>query len=169
MQYCGVFLYNADLTEFLSYFLIVTTRFDLTMGISPTYWTKFRSVLHKLSTFPLMSEFFIDLAPTKEHKDIMVIGRLTRNLVVKLINSQRSESGPWGSIMIPRSPNHTGKGEKVPWLSGSAWRHFAFVRHHSEHWYSRHLGKSLDSTSPILGLWLTTLVVRHAPRHQAAP
>lgn len=59
----------------------------------------------------------------------MVIGRLIRNNIVKQINSQCSESGSWGSIMTPKRLNHIGKGEEVPWLSGIAWRHFAFVRH----------------------------------------
>lgn len=31
--------------------------------------------------------------------------------------------------MTPKRLNHIGKGEEVPWLSGIAWRHFAFVRH----------------------------------------
>lgn len=97
-------------------------------GFFDLYWARFRSALHKLSVFPLMSEFSIGLAPAREHKDIMVIGRLIRNHIVKLINSLSSESGPWGSIMTPKSLNHIGKGKEVPWLSGSAWRHFAFVR-----------------------------------------
>lgn len=61
----------------------------------------------------------------------MVIGRLIRNNIVKLINSQCSESGSWGSIMTPKRLNHIGKGEEVPWLSGIAWRHFVFVRHNA--------------------------------------
>lgn len=88
-------------------------------------------MLHKLSTFPLVSEFSIGVAPVREHKDIMVIGRLISNHIAKLINSLSSESGPWGSIMTPKSLNHIGKGEEVHWLSGSAWRHFAFVRHNA--------------------------------------
>lgn len=105
---------------FLSYFFFFSI-----------YWARFISVLHKQSAFPLMSEYSIGLAPAREHKGIMVIGRLIRNHIVKLINSLSSESGPWGSIMTPKSLNHIGKGEEVPWLSGSAWRHFAFVRHNA--------------------------------------
>ena len=100
-------------------------------GFFSIYWPRFRSVLHKLSAFPLMSKFSIGLAPARKHKDIMVIGRLIRSHIVKLINSLSSESGPWGSIMTPKSLNHIGKGEEVPWLSGSAWRRFAFVRHNA--------------------------------------
>lgn len=78
-----------------------------------------------------MSEFSIGIAPAREHKDIMVIGRLIRYHIVKVISSLSSESGPWGSIMNPKNLNHIGKEEEVPWLSGSAWRHFAFVRHNA--------------------------------------
>lgn len=156
LRYSGVFSYSADLLRgFLICFFIVTTRIDsyhgvfvhlvfclFWFGLVFVYWARFRSVLHKLNAFSLMSEFSIGLAPAREHKDIMVIGRLIRNHIVKLINSLSSESGPQGSIMTPKSLNHTGKGEEVPWLSGSAWRHFAFVRHNA----SGEIGGITEST-----------------------